>query len=569
MKRLLPLACILLSLTSLLSAQSFTPITTNITAVGESTVSWADIDQDLDADIIVSGITPSGKKKTLVFLNNQGSFDLQQSLTGMAWSSSGWADYDLDGDYDLILNGKANTDTTILYDNIDGILSPSSIELPPSGGMGSVAWCDFNLDGFPDLLLTGHWNTQLLINNQGTHFTTANVVLPPLNNSSGQWADYDNDGDDDLLLMGDNGSGPITLLYRNDAGTLIQQTTSLPHLMSGEATWCDVDSNGYPDLLLTGFDETLEPKVSLMMNHQGIFTDSGQYIPDVAISSAHWSDYDGDGDPDLLISGKCPGCGTVNSNIYTNNNGQLSMLTTAPLQGLHRGQVQWADYDNDGDPDALISGMTLSSEPITQLYQNNRGNNLYTSNTPPQPPTQLSSTQSNNSILLIWQRGHDNETPSLSLTYNIWLGNTPTTPDIIAPLANITTGFHYIISEGNNGQDTLSIINNLPPGTYYWGVQAIDQAYCGSTFATASFTITPTALTQHDLPSLRITSNTLSVANTTQPVSVTLHNMTGQCIVHSVINPHQTIDLASWSPGIYLATIKTSFGTFRNKIVHP
>ena len=54
-----------------------------------------------------------------------------------------------------------------------------------------------------------------------------------------------------------------------------------------------------------------------------------------------------------------------------------------------------------------------------------------------------------------------------------------------------STGFRKIVSLGNTCFTNNSYrIRNLPPGTYYWGVQAIDNAYKGGAFSTGnSFTI--------------------------------------------------------------------------------
>ena len=54
-------------------------------------------------------------------------------------------------------------------------------------------------------------------------------------------------------------------------------------------------------------------------------------------------------------------------------------------------------------------------------------------------------------------------------------------------------GYRQVVELGNAGSNTGWNVN-LPEGTYYWSVQAIDGAYAGSKFAPEkSFTVTDTA----------------------------------------------------------------------------
>jgi hypothetical protein len=58
-------------------------------------------------------------------------------------------------------------------------------------------------------------------------------------------------------------------------------------------------------------------------------------------------------------------------------------------------------------------------------------------------------------------------------------------------------GYKLVTDNGNAGQTGSMRIDNLAPGTYYWSVQSIDQAFEGSAFSTEqSFTITATGLNE-------------------------------------------------------------------------
>lgn len=88
-----------------------------------------------------------------------------------------------------------------------------------------------------------------------------------------------------------------------------------------------------------------------------------------------WADFDNDGDLDLLVSG-------LNNNLpatalYKNENGQFVEVSTQ-LPGIYLGSCDWGDFDNDGDYDILLMGATSTDsenrKPITGVYSNNAGN---------------------------------------------------------------------------------------------------------------------------------------------------------------------------------------------------
>ena len=68
-----------------------------------------------------------------------------------------------------------------------------------------------------------------------------------------------------------------------------------------------------------------------------------------------WIDYDNDGDPDLIVNGSAIGSG-ANTILYRNENGQVLVDAGGPFKDVDTGDVAWADYDGDGDQDVLISG---------------------------------------------------------------------------------------------------------------------------------------------------------------------------------------------------------------------
>jgi hypothetical protein len=202
-------------------------------------------------------------------------------------------------------------------------------------------------------------------------------------------------------------------------------------------------------------------------------------------------DYDNDGDLDILISGNT-GSEKI-TKIYDNTGGNFSENTDISLENSFYGHSIFGDYDNDGDLDIIHTGKDRSNVTFTKVYRNNTN----TSNAPPSAPTGLNTVVVGQEIQLSWNAASDAETiTSSGLNYNLSIGSSPGTSDIVAPMAlPFSNGYRQIVSKGFV-QGLTSTISIDQAGTYYWSVQAIDTAFAGSAFSTEySFTVTDIAPT--------------------------------------------------------------------------
>lgn len=131
--------------------------------------------------------------------------------------------------------------------------------------------------------------------------------------------------------------------------------------------WGDFDGDGYLDLWATNHKH----KPSLYRNNRdGTFTDIIDEVWDAyPFADTHgvaWADFDNDGDQDLIVL--CGGGGGVNrSNIthfnhfYVNESGKLIESSSAfgLSMPLLRGRTPlWFDWNNDGQLDVLITGIS-------------------------------------------------------------------------------------------------------------------------------------------------------------------------------------------------------------------
>jgi len=304
--------------------------------------------------------------------------DAAQSLQGLDKADAAWAKYDDDGYPDLIVCGFDGIEpVTVLYHNNAGILE-DSLQSIVDVQHGAVAWGDYDNDDDPDLAIcgrTGAWTrdvvTKLYINTDGS-LADSGQSLKGVDLADLAWADYDGDDDLDLVVAGyarEGNEGPVTILYENDDGTLVDSGQSLAGVYAAAVGWADYDGDDDPDLLVTGNDFNVASAV-LYENDEGTLVDSGQVITPVFAGSVAWCDYDGDGDADVAVSGRTgPDVGDYATTLYRNTGGALS-ATSDTFVGAAFGGLSWMDYNKDARPDLLLSGFSENGVPVTLVYEN-------------------------------------------------------------------------------------------------------------------------------------------------------------------------------------------------------
>ncbi len=134
--------------------------------------------------------------------------------------------------------------------------------------------------------------------------------LPEDMGSGVAWGDYDGDGDDDLFAVAAGGPLAATAaeaqrapskLYENLGAGTFREVTGFPEtrIQGMAAAWGDADGDGRPDLVVTGYQA-----LRLYLNREEGWARDERF-PDLPgyWAGAAWGDFDNDRDLDLYICG--------------------------------------------------------------------------------------------------------------------------------------------------------------------------------------------------------------------------------------------------------------------------
>lgn len=293
----------------------------------------------------------------------------------------------------------------------------SFTDITAAAGMGSTVtgshgafWADATGDGRPDLFLsynecrTGLRGNRFYRNLGGTFVEEARargIENVSGGTHGGAWLDLDNDGDYDLL-NGDTYatdcifSDPPALankVFRNDGGFFANRT---PPAMAAYADYTrsilgfDMERDGDLDIFAVngdrGDNEPIFDRNELYRNDGGLnFTaiTSGPLISTPAGQAAADTDYDGDGDVDILMpnfGGYASTFGEIGV-LRNDGNGSFTPVPPASIGIVHRAStgISSGDLNNDGRTDLVLIDQDrnplrpLGFDRIAYIYLNAGG----------------------------------------------------------------------------------------------------------------------------------------------------------------------------------------------------
>ncbi len=476
----------------------------DLPAIEHGSADWGDVDADGDLDLLLAGST-AGVVGTHLFMNDglENGVHRFRALPGamqqVLYSSSSFADVDGDGDLDVLVSGSTTANwpyaaATRLYRlSPDGTMAVIEEHGLPDLHSSASAWADMDGDGDLDVVMIGVTSDDVLTtaigyNDGSGRFAAQTDVLPAIGYGDVVLGDIDGDLDVDVVISGASDNGFTTQVLRNDGGAFSEVSASYPAVAFSSVDLGDYDSDGDLDLVVSGGSVSeliFEGRLEIWENNGGAFAPSSHALPGVLTGEVTWGDYDHDGDLDLLVYGAEAAIGRRSAYIFRNDGSDGFMPATLLVGGVFS-DASFGDFDGDGDLDLIATGTSSLGPSFTNIYENKR----QVIPALPGAPSALMASVNNRQALLSWQAPSSLEDGLLQTSYNVRIGTRPGASDVVSAMADLSTGRRWTSGPGNASISDAFLVDGLADGTYYWSVQAVNNAFLASEFAAeGSFTV--------------------------------------------------------------------------------
>lgn len=268
-----------------------------------------------------------------------------------------------------------------------------AVEMPMGAGS---AWFDYNNDGYLDLYVCNRIGANKFFENNGNGTFTEKAAALGIDDAAGDGVavvvgDINSDGYQDFYL----GNSAENILFLNNQGTSFTDITAGSGLdaigahRTTSGSFGDFNKDGYLDLFIThhiGLATTGvgTPHDYLFINNgDKTFTDVSTHLDTLIIQdpgfASSWTDFDKDGDQDLIIINDCP-FGTFPNNgtfLYENLGGtngitdwQFEEIGVTHLENdcANGMGIGIGDYNRDGYMDLAYSNIGPA-----RLFKNDGG----------------------------------------------------------------------------------------------------------------------------------------------------------------------------------------------------
>jgi hypothetical protein len=506
---------------------------------------------DIKVGSISNGTSASNDIEVVTIIESTRLSKVESPFEGVENGKVSWGDYDRDGDMDLLLMGQGADGTiTNVYrnDGNDDNGNPKFVNTNQNFTKyigGDIEFVDVDQDGWLDVAVTGispqGRKSELYMNRNGEFFElNTNYVVEGLSQSDMEWADLDDDSDQDLIITGIDDNNQNQAYYYTNIGDFNFLKEELFRNFSegvqrGEIDIVDRDKDGDNDLFITGVSGNNNEYISRREynntyyyrnpqnnvgvgladgnteyldidgdgeldylsigrrdgNSEQVFVESNLMnlnLPNLKNVDFDFADYNNDGLSDLIITGEDLNSGNAVSKLYLTfkelygANYQL-VESDLNIDGLRESSAKWIDYDKDGDLDLFLTGLDLEGKPKSLLY---KAENRFNTNNAPSAPKNLQVFPygGNGNMWIQWEAPDDDN--STSFRYAVRIGTEPGASDIL--YANSITdpnsenyGSTLIDIPGLVTRNNINI--QVLPGTYYVSVQAIDGGNVGGPFS--------------------------------------------------------------------------------------
>ena len=272
-----------------------------------------------------------------------------------------------------------------------------AVDMPPltsdRASTGGISFVDYDSDGDPDIYVTNGYDVSspepgpqanlFYENSQGRFESRPIEGLADVEgfSSGSAWADFDNDGDLDTFVANQRDQANMLLLHEVAEDGSVRFVTHATAQLAEDKGWsysiaaADADNDGFVDYYVSNGGLSHSGTNFLYRNVEGAalerVLDTDAVESNHASGGASWSDYDGDGDQDLVVANR-PTAEMQGFKLSLFRNDGMMRFTrmderALPVDATFPMSVAWGDVDNDGDQD-LYAGNLYGM--ANNLYEN-------------------------------------------------------------------------------------------------------------------------------------------------------------------------------------------------------